>query len=517
MQMRARRQELHALALDVLEKIYDGDLESRYAELAYHAENGVLREKAQKYNTLAGRVSARVYQNSQAVDYFMRALAYTPFEDLTAQFDIVMERIEIFSRLGKRDLQLQDLKSLEQWAGQLQDTDRLMQARMLRSAYHFLIGNYHESIKFAEQVEDTSEPLSNSDLAHYTLIIWATALLHLGRMDEAMQRAGSALARIRDSKNRNEECRILNIMGWIALEQKELLPAKKYLVEALEKARGMKNLDVESKVLANLGMAECFLNGNYALAHEYYEQAYAIVQKLGNRHELGRYLMNLGFVAGMQGDLIAARSYYEQALKIVQEIGDAYAEIHTLTNLSALEGIQNNAGAARQNAQQASELAQKVSDRSGEAWARLYLGHACLMQNEFEPALSAFQASLTIRDELDQPSLSMEPLAGLAAVHLARDDIASASYPAEKILKFLLEDGSALDSVDEPLRIYHICYLYLERKNDRRSLRVLRSAEELLKTQASKIGNELDRRRFVENIPWRRAIRDLAKVVLKDA
>lgn len=517
MQMRARRQELHALALSALEKIYDGDLESHCVELAYHAENGVLREKSQKYNTLVGRVSASLYQNSQAVDYFTRALIYISFEDLAAQFDIVMERVELFLRMGKRDLQMKDLNSLEQWAGELQDTDRLLKVKMLRSAYHYYIGNYHDAIEFAKQAEGASESLVDSDLAHYTRAIWATALLRLGRMNEAMQRARSALEWVRGSKNRNEECRILNIMGWIALEQKEFLPAKKYLADALEISRDVKNLDVESKALNNLANAEVILSGNYVLAREYYEQSYATLRKLGDRHSICHSLGNLGFVTGKQGDFIAARSYYEQTLKIAREIGNAYAEIYTLANLSALEGVQNNAGAARQNAQQAAELAQKVSERLGEAWAMLYLGHAYLLQNEFEPALNAFQASLNIRDELDQPSFSMEPLAGLVAVHLARDDIASAAPFAEKILKFLLEDGSALEGVDEPLRVYHTCYLYLEKKKDRRSIPILRSAAELLEAQASKFGNESDRRRYVENIPWRRAIRDLAMVVLKDA
>ncbi|HUG34931.1 MAG TPA: AAA family ATPase, partial [Anaerolineales bacterium] len=52
MQMQARRRELHALAVDALEHLYD-DHPNRYAELAHHAKYAELNSKAQKYYTLA--------------------------------------------------------------------------------------------------------------------------------------------------------------------------------------------------------------------------------------------------------------------------------------------------------------------------------------------------------------------------------------------------------------------------------------------------------------------------------
>jgi len=511
MQMRARRKELHVLALGALEKIYTDGKEAHYAEFAYHAENGDIRVKAQLYYALAGRVSSGLYQNDQAVDYFTRALAYTPFDDLVTQFDLVVERVELYSRMAKRDLQLRDLDSLEQWANQLKDADRLMKVTMLRSAYHFFTGNYQKSIEFAMQTEHISGELADTDLAHYTQIVWSMSLLRIGRMDEAMHRAGSTLERVRVLKRRSEECRILNVMGLIAMEQKESSPAKRYFAEALEIARETKNLDVEAKALGNLAMAEGSLNGNYALARKYYEESYKLSQEVGDRHEVSRSFGNLGFVAGIQGDFPAAQSYYEQALRLVREIGNVYGEIYTLINLSAMEGIQNHPESALQNAENAVDLAQKVSDRSGEAWAWLYKGHAHMLLGGFELAQAAFQASLSLREVLDQPSLSMESLAGLVAVGLALDDFNLASRSAERILEYL-EAGNPLDNVEEPIRVYYACYQYLEKKKDPRSARILQQAKTLLEEQVSKFSDDGDRKRYVENIPWRRAIWDATQL-----
>lgn len=505
MQMRARRRELHLLALGALEELFDEGLENRYAELAYHAEQGEDRERAQKYYTLAGRVSAGLYQNHQAVDYFTRALAYTPFDDIASQFDLVAERVELHSRLAKRDEQLKDLETLEGWAVRLNDRDRLMKVRMLRSAYHFFMGNYQESIRNAMEAQGASESLANSNLAIYTEVVWATDLLRLGRMDEAMRRAQSTLERVRALGNRNEECRILNIMGWIALEKKEVLLTKQYLNEALEIARAMKNLDVEAKALNNLAMAEGSLNGNFSLARDYHEQSYKLSRMIGDRNSEASTLVNLGYVAGMLGDFSAARVYHEQALRMAMEVGNLYHEIYTLINLSAVDGIQNQADSAMRNAQQAAELARKASDRSGEAWAMLYLGHAYLLSGKFEPAQEAYQSCISIREELGQPTLAMEPLAGLVEVHLAKGELESASLPAERILQYLA-GGSTLDGVEEPLRILYTCYSYLKEKKDLRSGQVLQTAKEMLEAQASKFSDETERRRYIENIPWRRAV-----------
>jgi hypothetical protein len=95
--------------------------------------------------------------------------------------------------------------------------------------------------------------------------------------------------------------------------------------------------------------------------------------------------------------------------------------------------------------------------------------------------------------------------------YLCTNDPASATHEAEKILQFL-ESGSTLDGVEEPLRIYHACYLLLEQKQDPRSQRILREAVQLLEAQVSKFSDEAARKRYVENIPWRKAIWEAGRV-----
>src|SRR4029450_8287270 len=115
-----------------------------------------------------------------------------------------------------------------------------------------------------------------------------------------MHRAQEALHRDRMANHRKEEGRVLAAMGLIALEQKEPANAQEYLIEALEIAREVKDLGLQTRALNNLALSEGSVNGNYALAREYFEKSYQIARQIGDRVAEGFTLVNLGFAAGMQ-------------------------------------------------------------------------------------------------------------------------------------------------------------------------------------------------------------------------
>lgn len=506
MQMRARRKELHLLALSALESIFPEIPESRYAEFGYHAELGGNTEKARKYFIHAGKIAALLYQNELAVDYFTHAIKHTSVDDLAGQFDLLVERAELFSRLGRRELQFKDLDSLDRLAKQMKDTDRTARSLMYRATYYYFLGNYQNAIDQIEELQSVADAsIMETELGLYTQVVWCMSLLYLGKVGVAMMRAQSALKLSRKADNKKEECRILTAMGLIALEDEVPARAHEYLIAAVEIARVIKDMGLEARALNNLAKAESSVNGNYARAREYYEEVYSLARETGDRHAVNTALSSLGFIAGMQGDFPAAQSYHEQSLRTAREIGSPFLEMYTLINLSAVAGIGNEADTALRFSQEAAELSQKITQPSGEAWAMLYMGHAYLLQGEFQAARDAYQRSIDIRDQLNQVGLSMEPIAGFVETYLKENDIESASREVEKILQFL-DSGSTLDGTEEPLRIYHACCMLLERKKDPRFKQVLQKASELLETQISKFSDDTARRRFIENIPWRNAI-----------
>jgi hypothetical protein len=99
----------------------------------------------------------------------------------------------------------------------------------------------------------------------------------------------------------------------------------------------------------------------------------------------------------------------------------------------------------------------------------------------------------------------MEPLAGLVEVGLRAGNDDLAAQCTERILMHL-QHGGTLNGTDEPLRVYHSCYRFLEKKQDPRSERVLQDAMQMLEAQLARLNDERSRQMYVENVPWRLAL-----------
>jgi len=105
-------------------------------------------------------------------------------------------------------------------------------------------------------------------------------------------------------------------------------------------------------------------------------------------------------------------------------------------------------------------------------------------------------------ERLGQPHMAMEPLAGVARVSLAQNDLAQAQI--EEILGFL--EDNTLDGTEEPFRVYLTCYRVLHANQDPRAQVLLATVHNLLQDQAAKIEDEGMRRSFLENVPAHREI-----------
>ena len=112
MQVHTRRRALHTLALEAYEKLAGAGLVERYGELAYHAEQAGLDEKAVHYLNLAGSTALEVYQNDTAADYFTRALAITPQDDVLRRYELLIKRELVYESQGKNEQRERDLAEL---------------------------------------------------------------------------------------------------------------------------------------------------------------------------------------------------------------------------------------------------------------------------------------------------------------------------------------------------------------------------------------------------------------------
>jgi len=507
MQLEARRQELHAIALDAIEELFADNLHQHYTELAYHSEQALLEEKARDYLRKAGDTARDSYRNLEAIDYYSRAIAHILPDNLFEKFDVLLERAAIYDRRGDRSSQIKDLDELEKLALKFENDKYKALIWSTKAEYFYSISDFANSIECAKHALGFPNDNIDDDVLLGAYVTTANSLLRLGKLDDATIGAKEGLAIARSSKAKLEEGRILNTMSLIAIEQNETEIAQECLIETVNIARELGNLVLEGKALNNLAHLAGTIQGDCSQARKYLELAYDIFHERGDRYGQGLLLTNLGWCAGMQGDYKAAQKHLEQSLVIAREVGNAYQEAYTLINLSSITGIQGEASAAINYANQAYEMSLKIGERSGEAWSYLNLGHAFLLTGEFEKAQSAYKNSIAIRNELEQLGLAMEPTAGLIQVALSTNNLRTAIQYTEFVLDYL-ETGGTFEGAEEPLRIYLACFNALEKIKDPRSHNVLQRAIHLLDAQVSMLSDEGSRHMYVQNVPWRQAIKD---------
>jgi predicted ATPase/class 3 adenylate cyclase len=509
MLVRSHRRALHAVAVEAMESLYTQDLNLHYGELAYHSEQAELVDRARRYLLLAGDAASDAYQNIQAAGYYSRALNITPETDQASRYQLLLKREAIYSTLGEREKRRADLTSLTALAEALDAETGETGARSAEvwerlADYAIHTGDYPDAASTAEKSVSLARAANSPDVAVKAYISWSIAALRQGSHAIAMRLAGEGLDLARANNDPRSQGLALNMLGLIAMEQKDAATVRRYLEESLHLARESGNRRLEARSLNNLGNLAGGL-GDFIEAKANYDQALRIAHETGARAGEGLVLGNLGWVMGTLGDYPSARAYCEQNLRIARESGDRHVEAYVFINLSAFAGRQGDHEGALVYAAQALELARQTDDRSASAWALTYAGHAHLALGQAQVASNEYRAALELRQALEQPNLSAEPLAGLARLALVENNLPAAQESIATILAHL-DSGGTLDGTDEPLRVYLTCFRVLQAAGDGRAREILDTAHRQLQERAEKISDLDVRRNFLENVPYHREI-----------
>ena len=373
MQIRSRRQALHKLATTALESLHEGDLGPHYGELAYHAEQARLFDKARHNLESAAGIAKDAYQNSLALDYLTRALKLTPAEDLDGRFRLLLAREKLHSRQGARQEQVQDLDALAELAEQMQDPGKQAQALLQRAWFFWWTADYPASIAASEQAARLAESTGQLELSAdaYYAAVWVK--LRQGLTAEAQQFAEKALVDARQAGDRRMEASVLSGLGLISGAEGDHYASRKSLEEALAINRAAGKWPGEGTAIGNVGVAVMIL-GDYAAAKDLFLQALTINREQGSKLAAGSDMINLGWNAETQGEWTAAIQYAEKGTAILREAGQSEM---------VAEGL-------------------------------LWLGHALLGAGRPEKAFAAYRESLKLRRELEQEHLAMGVLAGMS-------------------------------------------------------------------------------------------------------
>lgn len=458
------RQIYHAMVADWL-IAHSGERAGEITGLiAGHLEKAGREAEALEYLCRAAAAAASNHAIDEAADFYARALALTPENDLQRRYTLLLGQEMVLRTQGNRVAQREVIASLEMIADTLADELKRVEVLLRKAWFAFLGGEFLEMRAAAQRAATLAEAIGDQGQAGQAYYALAWAFLQTGDSDQALARARDALPLARQADDRRVEGNILNSLGLIGIAQGEYYSARVYLDGFLMIARELGDLEREITALNNLSVTLTCL-GDYQAAQDHLQRILTIALKMGDRAAESTALVNLAWVASAQGDWEAARKYAEAGVAMKREFEQSEA---------AAEGL-------------------------------IWLGHAWLGLGQPEEAISVYHESLAIRQELDQAHLAMGVLAGMARAARVQGDLPAAQGYVEEIVTYLAKGGT-LQGTWEPLRIYLTCFQVLQVCEDPRADEILENAFKILQEQASRISNEADKRRFLKNVAWHREI-----------
>lgn len=515
----AQRQELHGAVGAWYEHAYgteqplealtlESPLAVHYPLLVHHWRNAGQPARERVYAGLAGEQAAKQYANESALRYFSRALELTPEMQPAARYKLLLGREGVNDWLSRRDQQAADLEALVALSDTLADEARHATVQLRYANYYRYIDAYPAALEAAQRAvaaaQVAADPLTETRATHE---MGRIALMQ-GDYTTARTHLSQALDLARTHQNTLDEARSLYDLGSVYYQQQQYKEAQQQYHQAQERYHISSYRPGEIQCLIMFG-ALYYQHGEYTAAQTSYTEALALSRAIGWRYAETYLLGSLGNSTFDLGDYIAAQSYHESAHMVAQSINYQYQEAVSLDTLSLIHHLQEHHARARDYAERALALNQQIGDRRSEGYSTNHLGLALTGLGDFVAAQTAFEEALAIRRKLEQIALTMDDLAGLARVALARSNRAGAYAQVQEILSWLAENSP--DGIEFPVLVYLTCYKVLSANGtdpemQARARDVLETGYQLLQKRARQIQDEVIRRQFLEQVPFNRAL-----------
>lgn len=403
---RARREALHRWLGQAMAKAYGA---AAAAELAHHFERGGARDQALQYLKLAGDQAAARYANSEALNYYGRALSLLGDTDQALRFDLLMARAEVWELLGRREEQRTDLEGLmdvastglQSGAGLGADASGNARERGLRLARTYALwADFYEEIsdhaacaRAARSALTLFQRAGDQHGEAQSLYTLGLAAYRQGDYRAARDYYERALALRQEIGDRAGQAASLNALGNLMRQTGEYAIAQAHHEQALALCRSLGDRPGEAESLRGLG-ALYLLMGRYSRAQAYYEEGLALCRAISRRRGEAAHLQGLAFLAIIQGDYDTARTYQHEASTLYEATGDQEGQVWTWIGRGQLAWHLGSLPQARQSWEQALDLAQRLGTRRLQIWAMNDLGNLAREMGETQAARRCLEEAL---------------------------------------------------------------------------------------------------------------------------
>lgn len=410
------RQSYHARVADWLLNDDFARADEYTGMIAEHLERANETQRAAVFYRKAGEQAAHQYANESALKLLGHALELTPETDLQERYACLYAREQVYSLLGSREEQDQDITQLIELAKLLDDQFKQGEVALLQAEAASVRSDYPQVMLHAREVIRIAQSQHMEKIEVKANLLWGRALLSQGDYKGAEQRFSIAFQLAESSDLPLLRADSLRYLGVVAERLADLTTAIDHFEESLEQYRQIGDRRGEGKTLNHLGNI-LLMQGAHEAGKEYYDQFLNISREIGDRWGEGQVIRNIGDTYLSQYDYAGASKYFEQALEITREIGNRTIESSALVGLGNIYLEQAEFTKAKNVFEQSLVIARDIGNKPWEAKTLNQIGRYFHRQGDYLRAQSYYEAAIDIHQQLGNQLSKSRVLIDLALLH----------------------------------------------------------------------------------------------------
>lgn len=510
MQLRSNIRVQHQLATHAIEAFYQDELGPHYSELAFHADKGERFDTAVHWYQLAGEQAASRYANVEALGYLDRALTLLRANDTERAFDLRLAREKVLSIQGEREAQSSELERLNQLADKVDDKKKQAVVAYLSARFAEVTGDYQVALTNVERAACLAIESHNTKYLVASHILHGKLFYRLGDYDQAHRWLKEGLAQAQINELASFEADSLRQIGIVFVDQHCLDEARHHYENALQIYRALGDSIGTGTTLNNIGVV-AWNAGDLLQAQAYYNDALMLYEQVGNRRGKGMVWINLGLLVSKYGRFQTAIQYFEKAADELAEINERFGLSFVHLSLATAYNMMGDYERAHEHGRFVYQLADEIGAKRLVALALVEIGRALTHKRKIYGAEKAYQDALQIWQEMNHPELSIEAQAGMAHLHMLKNEAEESYAAVTQILIYFKANPDAEEKVEGLIFVLFTVYQVLRHVNDPEAQAVLFHTYKKLQEQAEKLNEAAIRQGFLQDVPLHKQIVDLVE------
>jgi len=274
-----------------------------------------------------GRASCLLGKVDEAINYHKRQLQLArELEDKRAEASALGGLGTVYGHIGQNKRAIAYHQQQLNLACEISDLREEIQALAEIGRSLCSLSRYRDAIQSFKEALDANDRLQDSKLESYILGQLGQTYCMFGNHPETIRILSHSLQVSEQLGRKNEICMALNTLGNSYCFLAQIDRAIECQQKSLRVASEMNYFFTQAIALNSLGVIYSYWLQNYPKALEYFEQAFEVYKKLGDRKRTAITLSSVSFCQAYCQNNEIAMENAQQALEIACELNDSHAK-----------------------------------------------------------------------------------------------------------------------------------------------------------------------------------------------